>query len=165
MNESDKKNKRRILRAIEIILMYPRKMETQSAIRQLADKTKNCNILKIGLTAPRQVLYKKIDTRLDLRFSQGLIEEAEYLYRHGLSLKRMKQLGLEYGILANYLEGKITKDEMVNILKISVHQFAKRQLTWFKKEEGVNWFDITSKDYLYQVAKLVLKWYYLYDEP
>lgn len=157
LNESDRKNKRRLIRSIEMILMYPHKMETQSANL----KTQNFDILKIGLTVSREILYKKIDSRLDSRFSQGLIEEAENLYRHGLSFKRMRQLGLEYGILANYLDGKITKDGMVNILKIKIHQFAKRQLTWFKKEEGVNWFDITSKDYLYQVEKLALKWYHL----
>lgn len=140
LNESDRKNKRRLLRSIEVILMYPYKDKTQmqSLISQ------NYDILKIGLTAPRDVLYKKIDSRLDLRFSQGLIEEAKNLYKKGLSLERMKQLGLEYGVLADYMNGAITKDQLVDNLKIKIHQYAKRQLTWFKKEKDVNWFDITS---------------------
>lgn len=159
LNEPDKKNKRRLLRSIEVTLMYPYKDKTQmpNLISQ------NYDIFKIGLIVPRDVLYKKIDYRLDLRFSQGLIEEAENLYKKGLSLERMKQLGLEYGVLADYIDGAITKDQLVDNLKIKIHQYAKRQLTWFKKEKDVNWFDITSGLLLAAlvIVKLARKWYYL----
>lgn len=162
LNESDRKNKRRLLRSIEITLMCPYKDKTP--VLNLISQ--NYDILKIGLTAPRDVLYKKIDSRLDIRFSQGLIEEAENLYKKGLSLERMKQLGLEYDLLADYMSGEITKDQLVDNLRIKIHQYAKRQLTWFKKEKDVNWFDITSGLLLAALVmeKLARKWYYLADE-
>jgi tRNA dimethylallyltransferase len=117
------------------------------------------NILRIGLTAPRQDLNEKINIRVLTRLNQGMIEEARGLYKKGLPLKRMRQLGLEYGILADYLTGKITKDQLIKLLEIKIHQYAKRQMTWFKKEHNVVWFDISKKDYIKKVEKRVLGWY------
>lgn len=155
LNESDRQNKRRLLRSIELIYMNPYRKRFQ--ISNL--KTQNFKILKIGLTAPREVLYRKIDMRLDLRFQQGLLDEAKSLQKSGLSIKRMKELGLEYGILSDWLEGKISKEVGVKLLKTKIHQYAKRQLTWFKKEKGVTWFDVTDKNYFEKVEKRVYDWY------
>ncbi|MBU1000218.1 tRNA (adenosine(37)-N6)-dimethylallyltransferase MiaA [Patescibacteria group bacterium] len=154
MNNSDRQNPRRLVRAIEVVLQQPQK------IRQINSKLKNCNILKIGLTAPRAVLYKRIDDRVVDRLDQGLIEEVEQLYKDGLSLERMKQLGLEYGVLADYLERKNTnREELIKRLQGKIHGFARRQITWFKKEKNTLWFDITDKNYLVRIEKTVRKWY------
>lgn len=155
LNESDRQNKRRLLRSIELIYMNP--YVDKSQISNL--KTQNFKILKIGLTAPRGVLYRKIDMRLNLRFQQGLLDEVKSLHNSGLSTKRMKELGLEYGILSDWLEGKISKEVGVKLLKTKIHQYAKRQLTWFKKEKNVIWFDITNKNFLAKVEKRVYDWY------
>lgn len=150
MNYSDRQNPRRLIRAIEL-----------SGIQRIKFKRPNYKTFKIGLTAPREILYLRIDERILSRINQGMIGEANNLHKKGLSLKRMKQLGLEYRVLADFLSGKIKeKDGLVNILKGKIHNFAKRQITWFKKEKDVNWFDITEKNYLAEVENLVAKWYH-----
>ena len=151
LNESDQKNSRRLVRAIELIL------NKGKAIR-VKGKRKDFNILKIGLTANKEILYQRIDKRVISRINQGMIKEVKELFEEGLSLERMKQLGLEYGVLANFLEKKINKEELILILSRKIHQYVKRQLTWFKKEKNVNWFDITEKNYPEKVEKLISKW-------
>ncbi len=94
---------------------------------------------------------------------QGLIGEAVRLKGEGLSLKRMRELGLEYKVLADFLEKKITSLEgeagFISILQTKIHQYAKRQLTWFKKDKEIIWFDISSKDYQKKLENKVLAWY------
>lgn len=156
LNESDRQNPRRLIRAIELMIGQPKK--TRLKIYDLQNK--NCHILKIGLAASRQILYQRIDERVVSRIDQGMIHEAERLHKTGLTLERMRKLGLEYGALADYLEGKITnKLEFVKVLQGKIHRFARRQLTWFKKEKDVSWFDITDKSYFAAIANLIAKWY------
>lgn len=156
LNNSDRNNKHRLARSIEKIYMYPYKKLGMTPL----PLKKAFNTLKIGLTAPQQKLYKRIDLRLDLRIRQGLIEEGWDLYKKGLTLARMRQLGLEYRCLADLIEGKITKKRLRQLLASRIHQFSKRQLTWFKKERSVNWFDITDKSFGKKIENLVKKWYY-----
>lgn len=153
LNNSERNNKRRLLRSIELILMNPYRRTSQKS----PPKTRLA-ILKIGLTAPRPFLYKKIDLRVVSRIKQGMIEEAKRLHRQGLSLERMRELGLEYGQLANLLEGKINEDQFVLRLQTKIHQYAKRQLTWFKREKEIFWFDV-SESFYKKVEKLVSVWY------
>lgn len=171
LNQSDQKNRRRLTRSIELALMYPYRKKTQNSLsrqsfwrRSEKCKHQDWDILKIGLTAQRQKLYSKVDSHLSSRLAQGLVEEANKLWRAGLALERMKQLGLEYGVLAQYLSGEIDKQELINKLKTKIHQYTKRQLTWFKKEKDVQWFDITDKTYLSSIAKLSFKWYHSFDD-
>lgn len=155
LNESDKKNPRRLLRSIEIALMNPYIKESQKS----KFKNQKYNVLKIGLMAPRDVLNKRIDVRVYSRINQGMIEEAEKLHKEGLTFERMKELGLEYGVLADYLIGKSSKEELIEKLKTKIHQYAKRQVTWFKKEKNITWFDITKENYINNVERLVIDWY------
>lgn len=155
LNTYDEANPRRLVRKIELLNMYGYIKKSQNSNL----KSQNCDVLKIGLTAPRSYLYSKIDSRLLARLDQGLIEEAKKLHKKGLSFKRMRELGLEYGMLADFLERKISQREMVEKLKVKIHQYAKRQLVWFKKEPNVNWFDITDESYHLKVAKKLLSWY------
>ena len=76
----------------------------------------------------------------------------------------MRQLGLEYGVLADFLEGEISKDLFLKDLKVKIHQYAKRQMTWFKKEKNVTWFDVTTPNWLTLVESRVQSWYYSKDE-
>ena len=90
-----------------------------------------------------------------------MIKEVILLHKRGLTIKRMKQLGLEYGVLAAYLENKIkTEAKLIEILQNKIHGFVRRQLTWFKKEKDVHWFDIPDKEYDKEIETLVHKWYY-----
>lgn len=156
LNESDRKNPRRLLRSIELNIMYP----YMNARQKSKLKSKKYDVLKIGLSAPRETLKVRIFDRLLARIKSGLIEEGEYLYKNGLTLKRMKQLGLEYGMLAELLQKKITKEQFIEGLATKIYQYSKRQMTWFKKEKDINWFQITTSNWQQKVEKQVQKWYH-----
>lgn len=156
MNQSDRSNKRRLIRKIELVSMYPYIINKTKSSKL---KVQSWEIFKVGLSAPRSVINSRIDSRLVSRVDQGLFEEAKRLHQGGLSFKRMRELGLEYGVLADLLEEKISQEGFLEKLKIKIHQYAKRQETWFKKEKGVNWFDITEKDLIRRVERLIQQWY------
>ncbi len=157
MNYSDRQNPRRLVRAIELETS-PRR--SQSHLRGgLSYET-----LKIGLIAKREVLYKKSDERVLSRIEQGMVEETKRLHNAGLTFARMKQLGLEYGVLADYLSKEIkNEDELIKVLQGKIHGYVRRQLTYFKKEKNVNWFDITKEDFEEKMEKLIFKWYHQSD--
>ncbi len=161
MNQSDRGNTRRLIRAIELSTLSPigKSPRTLSLARD--------DIMKIGLIAPREILYKKVDHRVIERIDQGMIDEAKSLHKNGLTYKRMKQLGLEYGVLADYLEGHITGNDLQNKqsllarrLASKIHGYVRRQLTWFKKEKNTFWFNIAEKNSSVNVEKMIVKWYH-----
>lgn len=153
MNQSDRNNKRRLIRKIEISKFDSGKKKIVGGILG-----KN-NILKIGLKAPRDILIERINSRVVSRVNSGMIEEAVYLHSNGLSLERMRELGLEYSVLADYLEKKKTLEGVIEVLQTRIRQYAKRQLTWFKKEKQVRWFDISSPEWRREVERVVKDWY------
>lgn len=163
MNYSDRQNPRRLIRAIELEISSRR-----SPYLHLRGGFASYDILKIGLSANREILYKRVDEHVISRINQGMIEEAKKLYKNGLSLKRMRQLGLEYGVLADYLDGNIRGVQgdqgLIKIIQGKIHGYIRRQLTWFKKEKDVLWIDITGKDFYYKVENTVAKWYHLSDD-
>lgn len=158
LNHSDKNNPRRLVRAIEL----------KVSRKNLGDKgnlgnqglAKKFDILKIGLNTSRDILYEKINKRVYEWIEEGILEEVKNLRKKGMSGKRFKELGLEYAVAVEFLEGKIDFDEMLEKMKSKVRQYAKRQMVWFKREKNIFWFDISDKDYLYQVENLVTKWYH-----
>ncbi len=155
LNDSDRKNKRRLLRSIEIITMNPYVRKNQKL------NLKTNDILKIGLTAPVSILRERSRMRLIDRFNQGMLEETKSLMERGIiNIKRMKELGLEYAMMAQYFQGKMNMEELTEVLSIKIGQYAKRQLTWFKKEKNVNWFDITDQNCLSKVERLINVWYH-----
>lgn len=159
MNSSDQQNPRRLVRAIEMVMFQPQR------VKRLDSKLKDFNILKIGLIAPREILYKRIDDRVVSRIDQGMIKEAEKLHKESLSFERMKQLGLEYGVLADYLVGNIIGiNNLIKIMQGKIHGYARRQVTWFKGEKNILWFDITKKNFPAEVEKAIAKWYHHPDD-
>ncbi len=161
MNESDRQNPRRLIRAIEISISSLRAPKGRGNLktRLLRRFAPRNDVLKIGLTAPREVLYKSVDARVISRMP-GMIAEAESLYEKGLTIKRMTELGLEYSVLADYLAGKITtKENFVKILQYQIHGYVRRQQTWFKKEKDINWFNITDNNLYSRIENLVREWY------
>ncbi len=161
MNRSDKQNPRRLVRAIELAISNHEADSASASPDQDIHAIIGLQMLKIGLTAPREVLYRRADKRVVKRLDQGMIEEAKRLRKNGLTLKRMKQLGLEYGFLADYLDKKIDNmDELIRRLQWQIHGYIRRQLTWFKKEQDIIWFNIDDKEFLSKVEKEVAKWYY-----
>lgn len=129
----DAKNKVRLIRAIEIT-------KAQGSVPQVI-KQNNYDVLKIGLTLPDEVLKEKIYKRLIARMKKGMLKEIENLHKNGLSWKRMESLGLEYRYGALYLQGKMTKQEMIEKLNTESWHYAKRQKTWFKRDKDTIWID------------------------
>lgn len=129
----DRNNPVRLIRAIEIAKGQP-----TTHNQQLKDKF---DILKIGLTLPKNELQKRIKSRLLARLKKGMISEARKLHQNGLSYKRMNELGLEYRALALYLQSKISKQELMERIEKENWHYAKRQMTWFKRDKEIRWFE------------------------
>lgn len=151
MNYSDQQNPRRLIRAVELALA--------PSYSSYPIPHTPYQILKIGLTAPRNSLYEKINKRVYAWIEDGIVDEVKNLIKNGISKKRFKEIGLEYSMIVDYIDGKLTFDEMIDKIQTKVRQYAKRQLTWFKKETNVHWFDITDKRFQQKIEKLVTQWY------
>ena len=100
--------------------------------------------LKLGVTWDRETLKARIDERLERRLNEGMIEEVQGLMDAGVSLEFLMKLGLEYRFIAQYLTGEIPlKADMVEQLGNAIKKFAKRQMTWFKRDRDILWLDMT----------------------
>lgn len=130
----DIKNPRRLVRAIEIAMTEPSETEPAEPLY---------DVQWIGLSLPREELKKRIINRLHQRLAEGMLEEAMSLHAEGLSYERMEELGLEYRYMARHLQGKISFDEMIQALELEIYKYSKRQMTWFKKNKKIEWFDAT----------------------
>ena len=134
---SERNNKRRLIRALEIadaIGKNPKPSE-----QQIYDT------LWIGINPPLRELEQKIQKRLIARVKQGMIAEATQLKKECLSYKRMEELGLEYRSLARFLQKKITKQEMIEELTRDIRRYAKKQVTYWRRNTDIVW-SISSKD-------------------
>lgn len=99
---------------------------------------RNFTSIVIGLEAPREIMYDRINKRVDIMFNEGLLEEAKNLYPNK-ELNALQTVG--YRELFDYFDGKISLDEAIEQIKTNTRRFAKRQMTWFKRTENANWFD------------------------
>ncbi len=142
----DPKNKRRLIRALEII-----KATKKSAYSNLQNPPKY-QTLYIGLDMPTEKLMQKISKRLDLRLKKGMIAEVKRLHKNGVSWKTLENFGLEYRFVAESLQGKISKEQMKELLLIAVKKYAKRQRTWFKRNKEINWLDPNKKSSFLKAA-------------
>jgi len=99
--------------------------------------------LKLGVTWDRETLRRRIDERLERRLKAGMIDEVRGLIDRGVSLEFLMKLGLEYRFITQYLTGQIaTEAEMVELLGTAIKQFAKRQMTWFRRDGDIQWLDM-----------------------
>jgi len=129
----DKNNKRRLIRAIEIII------KTKKPIPLLEKKQPPFEALIIGIKKNPEELKILIKKRLLKRLRDGMIAEVKRLHKQGVSWKRLEEFGLEYRYIALYLQEKITKQEMIEKIQIESEHYAKRQMTWFKRDNRINW--------------------------
>lgn len=143
----DEKNPARLVRAIEIASALG-KVPTMSG-KKLYD------VLYIGLTVSTEDLKKKIHTRL-LKRIPGILREVKTLHKEGLSWKRMEDLGLEYRYTARYLQNKISKQELLSDLEKEIVNYAKRQMTWFKRNKDTKWIAPTATQKAVSVSKRFL---------
>ncbi|MES2087451.1 MAG: tRNA (adenosine(37)-N6)-dimethylallyltransferase MiaA [Patescibacteria group bacterium] len=148
----DPKNSRRIIRAIEIATAIG-KVPPLNLNRSDTKVEPLYETLKIGLTLPPEKLRKKITIRLFARMDEGMIGEAKSLHQQGISWERMDELGLEYRYLAKYLKGDMTEPEMLKKLETEIWRYAKRQMTWFKRDKSIQWFKPNDERKIESVVK------------
>lgn len=129
----DAKNPVRLIRAIEIATEL-------GTVPKIKKNKSQYEFLQIGLTLPDDELKTRIHNRLLSRVKKGMIKEAQILHKNGLSWKRMWTLGLEYRYMAEYLEEKLTKKEFLEKLETEIWHYAKRQITWFKRDKKIKWY-------------------------
>ncbi|WP_373708305.1 tRNA (adenosine(37)-N6)-dimethylallyltransferase MiaA [Kaistella sp.] len=132
-NKVDKDNPRRLFRAIDIIWQTG-KSYTQNISEQMNQR--DFEVIRIGLQAPRETIYERINQRVDLMVENGLLKEAESLipFKNNLALQTVG-----YSELFKYFDGTWTLDFALEEIKKNSRRFAKRQLTWYRKEENINW--------------------------
>lgn len=131
----DRHNKLRLIRALEIIEAIGKVPELKAAA--------NVSAVYVGLLPEN--LDERIRARLKKRMP-GMIREARRLISEGLTFERMHELGLEYRYLALLLQGKMTREEMTEKLFLAIRQYAKRQMTWFRRNMHIKWFTLSKTD-------------------
>ena len=133
------RNIKRIIRALEFYHQTGKKISEHNETQR--QKESPYNYAYFVLTDERSRLYERIDRRVDLMMEQGLLDEVRYLKERGVRKDSTAMQGLGYKELYAYLEGEYPLDEAVRIIKRDTRHFAKRQLTWFKRERDVIWAD------------------------
>ena len=130
----DRQNPRRVVHALEICQMTGK---TYSSFRKREKRERPFDIIKIGLNRPREELYERINKRVDQMMADGLLEEARSLYpkRH---LNALNTVG--YKELFDYIDGRWPLEEAVERIKGNTRRYARKQLTWYKKDEHIRWF-------------------------
>lgn len=131
----DKNNPKRVIHALEICLSTGK---TYTSFRTNTKKERNFRIIKIGLNRDRDELYSRIDKRVDLMIENGLMEEAKQMYPHK-ELNSLNTVG--YKELFNYFDGNCTLDEAIFKIKSNTHKYCRKQLTWFKRDKDIHWFN------------------------
>jgi len=143
-NTTDTQDKSRLVRAIEIA--------EHSKMHEFAEETEHPAIKPfiIGIRWERSVLRDRITARLKKRIDMGMIEEVKNLHNQGVNWEKLDSFGLEYRYVSRYLQGKMDFDEMFRELNTRIHQFSKRQMTWFRRMERqgivINWVDNADYD-------------------
>ncbi|SNR34033.1 tRNA (adenosine(37)-N6)-dimethylallyltransferase MiaA [Lutibacter flavus] len=134
-NTIEIENPHRIIRALEICIGTGK---TYSEFKNKPKAKRNFTPIKIGLSADREIMYNRINKRVDIMIDQGLIEEAKKLYPNK-NLNALQTVG--YRELFNYFDGNCTLEFAIEEIKKNTRRFAKRQVTWNKKDDDIHWFD------------------------
>jgi tRNA dimethylallyltransferase len=137
-NKTDLLERKRLIRAIEIAEF------ARDNPYHAANRTPICPLV-IGIRREREALRRMITARLHARLAKGLIDEVRGLHEKGIGWERIDSFGLEYRYIGRYLQGRMIREEMIQTLNTRIHQYAKRQETWFKRMERngvrINWID------------------------
>jgi tRNA dimethylallyltransferase len=137
-NQIDIENPHRVIRALEVSLGTGKPF---SFYLNQPKEPRNFETVKLGLNAPREIIYERINLRVDIMMEDGLLGEAKVLYPHR-NLNALNTVG--YKELFDFLDGKWDLPTAVEEIKKNTRHFAKRQLTWFRKQKDIQWFDYTT---------------------
>ena len=130
----DPDNRHRLIRALEII-------DALGSVPEVTKVESQYDWLLLGTKIEKETLHQNIHNRLLERVAAGLIEEVRNLHTSGISFERLDSLGLEYRYVAKYLKNELSKEEMLGILETKIKQYAKRQMTWLKRDPQIEWCD------------------------
>jgi tRNA dimethylallyltransferase len=152
-NISDTSNRKRLLRAVEIALYYEKNPQIETEFPKI-------NSLNIQVVFDRESRRRRITQRLKQRLENGMIEETQNLINSGIPIETLQYYGLEYKYLTDYLLGKYSYNEMFVNLETAIHQFSKRQMTWFRKMENEGFVIHKIDGYLPDEEKMemILNW-------
>jgi tRNA dimethylallyltransferase len=134
----------RIVRALEVLELTGKPLSEQRAYKEREYRDLGNSVIYVGLEAPREIIYDRINKRCEQMVNCGLIEEVQALLRDGYSpkLKALQSIGYRHTLY--YLRGLVSLAEMLRIFKRDTRRFAKRQLTWFRRDPRIRWYDITA---------------------
>lgn len=144
----DKHNRRRLIRSLEIAI------KSKNPLPSLKKNPPPFDVLMIGIKKPPEELKKLIQQRLFKRLRQGMVAELRELRQQGVFWKRLDEFGLEYRFISAYLRGKLNYKEMAKLLQKAIEHYAKKQMTWFKKDKRIKWVktyagaEVLVKDFL-----------------
>lgn len=131
---------RRVVRALEVFHVTGIPLSSQLAPQKKESPYRLC---LVGLTMDRQMLYNRIEERIDLMLQQGLVDEVAALMEKGFGPGLVAMQGLGYKEIVSYLQGEYSYEEAVTLLKRDTRRFAKRQLSWFRHMKDIEWVDVT----------------------
>ena len=137
-------NVKRVVRAIEYHTLTGERISEHNARERM--KSSPYDFAYFVINMDRKELYERIDRRVDTMINDGLVDEVKELTKKGLSKNMVSMKGLGYKEIIEYFEGALTLDESINLIKKETRHFAKRQLTWFRREKDVIWLDKSKKD-------------------
>ena len=158
-NDTDVDTAQRAIRAIEIATYY--REHPEEAINTTPHPITDATV--IGVEIDRENRRRRITNRLHARIKEGMIDEVDALLKSGIAAEDLIYYGLEYKYLTLYLTGEMSRDQMISELEIAIHQFAKRQMTWFRGMERrgfpINWlpWDMPREEFVEQVRTIMLR--------
>lgn len=127
----------RVIRALEVYQLSGKPISSQ----EKNNVESVFSPVLIGLTAPREKLYHRIETRVDAMIEEGLVDEVQRLMKEGLTLEHQAMQGIGYRQIAKYVLGEYSLAEAIALIKRDTRRFAKRQMTWFRRMENIQWFN------------------------
>lgn len=145
----DLHNKRRLIRSLEIA----------EALGHVPHKEPEelYETFTIGVDIKKEALHDNIHNRLIERIEGGMLDEVRNLHKSGVLWERLEELGLEYRYIAQYLQEKMSREEMIEKLETEIRRFAKRQMTWLKRNTDIQWFKCEEKEKIYELITTFLK--------
>lgn len=146
-------NIKRVIRAIEIYKTTGVTMTQQ--IKNSKNIPAHFDLKYFALNTERSIIYDRINKRVDIMVESGLFEEVEKLYDEGLNLSYKSMQAIGYKEIIMHLEGKLKRSEAIDLIKQESRRYAKRQLTWFRRDERIKWIDISLYDTVYKQLDFV----------
>lgn len=151
----DRQNPRRVIRAVEVIRLTGKPFSQQRANWNPASGIQHPGSPFFGLTRSASDLDARVNARVEIMFERGLVDETRILLEHGLAQNKTAMQAIGYRQVVGHLRGERSLPETIELVKIRTRQFAKRQMTWFRKQAGGRWLELASTDDAVTVANRI----------